>query len=283
MQSCKAHEAALQHTEELRLVLRAACREVEALQQQAELAAKGLEGPLVAALSAVRRDAERWRETAEAQMGAAQREEERQRRAVVQLRQRAVSNRSSAALALQQLAASPARQPASQQLLPAYLVQADADRAPEAVEPPHRAALYEQQTTQQQQTQQQPQTQQQASVPRSPSSRTSSDILASYRARQQQQQQCSAVAPPGDNVTAAAVAAEEAEAAATQGARSLSPGSSTGWAGIPTARAGRAAPGGATAARVSPGTAGAGSGGYVEGAGDEYYVSDFASDEDSKF
>ena len=50
VQSAKAQDRALQHGEELRLALAAAVREVADLQEQAALAAAGVDGPLAAPL-----------------------------------------------------------------------------------------------------------------------------------------------------------------------------------------------------------------------------------------
>jgi hypothetical protein len=106
VQSAKAQDRALQHGEELRLALAAAVREVADLQEQAALAAAGVDGPLAAPLQAASRDAQRWRDGAEARISAAMQEEERLRREAVQLSQRALANRTAAAQGLQQLLAS---------------------------------------------------------------------------------------------------------------------------------------------------------------------------------
>lgn len=105
-QSAKGQDRALQHCEELRLALAAAVREVADFQEQAALAAAGVEGPLAASLQALSRDAQRWRDSADARVSAAVQEEERMRREAVQLSQRALANRTAAAQGLQPLLAS---------------------------------------------------------------------------------------------------------------------------------------------------------------------------------
>lgn len=105
MQAAKGQDRALQHSEDLRLALAAAAREVADLQSQAAVAAAGLEGPAVAALQAVSREAQHWRDAAEGRVAAAQQAEAELRREAAQLQQRALANRSGTAQGLQQLLA----------------------------------------------------------------------------------------------------------------------------------------------------------------------------------
>lgn len=105
-QAIKSQDRALQHSEELRLALAAATREVADLQSQAALASAGLEGPAAAALQAASQDAQRWREAAEARLAAAQQAEGELRREAAQLQQRALASRTGTAQGLQQLLAS---------------------------------------------------------------------------------------------------------------------------------------------------------------------------------
>ncbi|PRW58983.1 basal body [Chlorella sorokiniana] len=100
--AAKGQDRALQHSEDLRLALAAAAREVADLQSQAAVAAAGLEGPAAAALETTSREVQRWQEDAEARVAAAQQAEADLRREAAQLQQRALANRTGTAQGLQQ-------------------------------------------------------------------------------------------------------------------------------------------------------------------------------------
>jgi hypothetical protein len=346
MQSLKGQDLGLSQVEELRLSLAAAAREVADLQQQAALAAAGIEGPLAAALEMACRDARQWAEAAETRVDAAKEEEQGLRQQALQLRQRALANRTAVAEGLQQVLHA-YEQPAEQEqsdielwdevetsgqqmvLVPAHGsdVLGAAAALPVAGRPadsvtgalgqqrssePLSSAAQQEQPRQQQgqqrqqrqldrqqhrqqdspmngtvsrggslwdqyQAQQQQQQQQQQSLPgpaAKPPTRTASDILAAYRARQQGNKAASEgrqgglgsrgssdsqEAAAGDEMSAEAAGSTQAGAAGALGLRQGS---------TPLTQAAEVV---------------AGPRGIVAADGDSYYVSDLTSDDSSRF
>lgn len=298
LQAAKAQDRALQHAEDLRLALAAAAREVADLQQHAALAAAGAEGAQAAALAAASADAQRWREGSEARVAAARREEERLRQEAAQLQQRVLANRTAASQGLQQLLAlyvQGRRQasssegetaselgydsPADQQPLPPAAPAATPATAARAMQP-QLAQLGSQLASLQSQLAQLPsQPPAAAGSAAAPPSRTSSQILAAYRARQLQR---SSTGGPGAAPSRSRTTSLSQEASCAQDEGSAANGSG---ASLPAASTG-AGEGSAAAACAegSPVAAAAPSAQEAAAGGDSYYVDgDAFTSEDSRF